>query len=200
MAGGYHRHPSRRERSLSSITSPNVFERGHHPQHQRSSSAAILDLEYAGLESNAKRRSLSTCAGDAATVSGRGQQTSSELEVATSASSTSTTAMQWSSKPKSGISTSSHVVRFEDKPSKCHHLLSDEVDRGLQSSAVVQRTQSNPEMELCPVCLARKECEILLKRTYSKRGSTYGDTIRKEVLTLFFCARIENFQDLLENF
>lgn len=32
----------------------------------------------------------------------------------------------------------------------------------------VQRTQSNPEMESCPVCLARKECEILLKRTYSK--------------------------------
>ena len=32
----------------------------------------------------------------------------------------------------------------------------------------VQRTQSNPEMEACPVCLARKECEILLKRTYSK--------------------------------
>lgn len=36
------------------------------------------------------------------------------------------------------------------------------------SPHAVQRTQSNPEMECCPVCLARKECEILLKRTYSK--------------------------------
>lgn len=36
------------------------------------------------------------------------------------------------------------------------------------SQHVVQRTQSNPEMECCPVCLARNQCEILLKRTYSK--------------------------------
>ena len=54
----------------------------------------------------------------------------------------------------------------DNKPYKCHHLLSEESHWTQQA---VQRTQSNPEMmELCPVCLARKECEILLKRTYSK--------------------------------
>ena len=59
--------------------------------------------------------------------------------------------------------------------SRCHHIISEEpvisaTPGGGDRSAphVVQRTQSNPEMECCPVCLARKECEILLKRTYSK--------------------------------
>ena len=90
------------------------------------------------------------------------------------------TSTQSSWRPKS----SSHV-RFEDTPTKCHHLLSEESDRWTSSTTnpppvpqpqqpqVVQRTQSNPEMELCPVCLARKECEILLKRTYSKVKSEY---------------------------
>ena len=82
----------------------------------------------------------------------------------------------------------SHVRFFEtdrlhtDKPYKCHHLLSNDetelshnrwpstFDRTLGASGQqsVQRTNSNPEMELCSVCMARKECEILLKRTWSK--------------------------------
>ena len=48
----------------------------------------------------------------------------------------------------------------------CHHLMAEELKKG--RGGVVLRTHSNPEMEYCPVCLARKECEILLKRTYSK--------------------------------
>ena len=80
-----------------------------------------------------------------------------------------------------GIVTGSHVRFTEaEKPYKCPHLLSsDENDpshRWTAASAsqhsaggqAVQRTNSNPEMELCPVCMARKECEILLKRTWSK--------------------------------
>ena len=33
---------------------------------------------------------------------------------------------------------------------------------------MVQRTHSNPEMECCPLCMARNQCEILVRRTYSK--------------------------------
>ena len=53
---------------------------------------------------------------------------------------------------------------------RCHHLIAEEVQSKYKedSGNTVQRTHSNPEMEYCPVCLARKECEILLKRTYSK--------------------------------
>ena len=59
---------------------------------------------------------------------------------------------------------------------RCSHLIAEQASSGVstedggdsKSTHVVQRTQSNPEMEYCPVCLARKECEILLKRTYSK--------------------------------
>ena len=47
----------RRERSLSSITSPNLIGRGQPP---RSASAAILDLDLHNLDSKVKRRSLST--------------------------------------------------------------------------------------------------------------------------------------------
>ena len=80
-------------------------------------------------------------------------------------------------------STGGHVRFTEtDKPYKCHHLLnSDETEpsqrwlASMPSTAAsanpgqtVQRANSNPEMELCSVCLARKECEILLKRTWSK--------------------------------
>ena len=76
-------------------------------------------------------------------------------------------AVQWS--PPEKLSKLSAKVRFEDKPYKCHHLLSNEAENEPRwPQQAVQRTQSNPEMELCPVCLARKECEILLKRTYSK--------------------------------
>lgn len=75
----------------------------------------------------------------------------------------------------------------EERPFRCHHIpiqppsqteadsgggYNKSIGVGSQSSRYgplsVQRTQSNPEMEFCPVCLARKECEILLKRTYSK--------------------------------
>ena len=37
-----------------------------------------------------------------------------------------------------------------------------------QGALVVQRTHSNPEMECCPLCMARNQCEILVRRTYSK--------------------------------
>jgi hypothetical protein len=81
-------------------------------------------------------------------------------------------------------------------PTRCHHLATaaaqqlqlqaavnqtGDVDQQVQQQRIwfspgqpqtVQRTQSNPEMEYCPVCLARKECEILLKRTYSKVKKT----------------------------
>lgn len=79
-----------------------------------------------------------------------------------------------------------------DSPTRCHHLAAAPVKQAATGTApgdaeigeasqqqqrvwfsqtgpqAVQRTHSNPEMECCPVCLARKECEILLKRTYSK--------------------------------
>ena len=61
---------------------------------------------------------------------------------------------------------------------RCHHLIAEEGDASFQqtvSSSVtpdhphgVVRTRSNPEME-CALCLARKECEILVKRTYSTK-------------------------------
>ena len=69
---------------------------------------------------------------------------------------------------------------------RCHHMIAeenndearkvgetggDEVEAaasGDESCGKVQRAHSNPEVEACPVCTARKECEILLKRTYSK--------------------------------
>ncbi len=64
---------------------------------------------------------------------------------------------------------------------RCHHMIAEEnhdpgwsAEGGAAAAAtsspqhVVQRTHSNPEMECCPVCLARNQCEILLKRTYSK--------------------------------
>ena len=151
------------------------------------SSSAILDLEYASLDSKAKRRSLSTCAGEGGSKNQAAPPVpSSKMEMDWSSSekhvlpqqqyqaSNPEGQKQSSWRPKS---TSGHShVRFEETPSKCHHLLSEESDRWTSSTTqnqplqpqVVQRTQSNPEMELCPVCLARKECEILLKRTYSK--------------------------------
>ncbi len=70
-----------------------------------------------------------------------------------------------------------------ERPFRCHHIpvqpptqMDPDGVKGLgfgigasrYGPLSVQRTQSNPEMEFCPVCLARKECEILLKRTYSK--------------------------------
>ena len=87
-----------------------------------------------------------------------------------------------------------------DSPARCHHLAAAPVKQAPAAAPAaadseggdlsqpeqkqqqriwfsptgpqaVQRTQSNPEMEYCPVCLARKECEILLKRTYSKVNS-----------------------------
>lgn len=86
-----------------------------------------------------------------------------------------------------------------DAPARCHHLAAAPVKQapvaadsegGDPSQAdqkqqqriwfsptgpqAVQRTQSNPEMECCPVCLARKECEILLKRTYSKVNPSHN--------------------------
>ena len=57
----------------------------------------------------------------------------------------------------------------------CHHLrpAGGPSDPQLQSGGTraAERTQSNPEIDYCPVCLARKECEILLKRTYSRRNT-----------------------------
>ncbi|TRY71956.1 hypothetical protein TCAL_17143 [Tigriopus californicus] len=79
----------------------------------------------------------------------------------------------------------SGVTGYKRGSGRCHHLNVDVDDAknlnnvtSVRPSAsragdkapphIVQRTQSNPEMDSCPVCLARKECEILLKRTYSK--------------------------------
>ena len=61
---------------------------------------------------------------------------------------------------------------------RCHHLIAEEGEH-LSTSAFgitdhphgVVRTRSNPEMEYCSLCLARKECEILVKRTYSTKVS-----------------------------
>ena len=57
----------------------------------------------------------------------------------------------------------------------CHHLrpAGGPSDPQLQSGGTraAERTQSNPEIDYCPVCLARKEGEILLKRTYSRRNT-----------------------------
>ena len=148
------------------------------------SSSAILDLEYASLDSKPKRRSLST-AGEGATAA-PSAPTQSKMEMDWSSSEKQVNPQQQQQTPEAGgqkqpqwrpKSSSGHShVRFEETPTKCHHLLSEESDRWTSSTTqnqplqpqVVQRTQSNPEMELCPVCLARKECEILLKRTYSK--------------------------------
>ena len=98
--------------------------------------------------------------------------------------------------PKGSNNTS--MADLQQLPSRCHHLAAAAAQKAVEEGAVVadpsssqqqqrilftpvppqtvQRTQSNPEMECCPVCLARKECEILLKRTYSKvisRGLTF---------------------------
>ena len=59
---------------------------------------------------------------------------------------------------------------------RCHHLIAEEGENVSSSLSGmsdhphgVVRTRSNPEMECCPLCLARKECEILVKRTYSTK-------------------------------
>ena len=162
------------------------------------SSSAILDLEYTNnLDSKAKRRSLSTC----------GEGSKNTNPAAPSSTMQSKMEMDWSSSPEKVMnpspssnlekqssstwrpkSSSGHShVRFEETPTKCHHLLSEESDRWTSSTTnqplqpqVVQRTQSNPEMELCPVCLARKECEILLKRTYSKVPLIYNRVVERK--------------------
>ena len=73
---------------------------------------------------------------------------------------------------------------------RCHHMIAEEGASGggggTGSPHVVQRTQSNPEMECCPVCLARKECEILLKRTYSKVPFCQCTNRRKRADNFFF--------------
>ena len=64
---------------------------------------------------------------------------------------------------------------------RCHHLIAEEGEN-VSSSGIsdhphgVVRTRSNPEMECCPLCLARKECEILVKRTYSTKVSLVNTT------------------------
>ena len=59
---------------------------------------------------------------------------------------------------------------------RCHHLIAEEGENASSSAFGISehphgvvRTRSNPEMECCPLCLARKECEILVKRTYSTK-------------------------------
>ena len=169
---------ARRERSLSSVVSPYALSlsRGC-THHQRSSSAAVLDLDYSSFEAKAKRRSLSTCGGDSNSVSPPAKAAKSlasdeETTTAYTTSSSSTTSSRPISRTTKLASTSASKasVRFDESkpPSKCHHLLSDDEPPQPPQPQAVQRTHSNPEMELCPVCLARKECEILLKRTYSK--------------------------------
>ena len=70
---------------------------------------------------------------------------------------------------------------------RCHHKIAEEnhdpakweksgggakdlttTESGQQQELVVKRTNSNPEMECCPLCTARNQCEILVRRTYSK--------------------------------
>lgn len=159
-----HSTSTRRERSMSSVVNPYALSRGS-TAHQRSSSAAVLDLDYSSSEAKAKRRSLSTC-GDSNSVSPPAKAAKSFGE-----ESSNTLKRPTSSRTKLSSKAS---VRFDESkspkspPSKCHHLLSDDEPQQPLQPQAVQRTHSNPEMELCPVCLARKECEILLKRTYSK--------------------------------
>ena len=169
---------ARRERSLSSVVSPYALSRGC-THHQRSSSA-VLDLDYSSFEAKAKRRSLSTCGGDSNSVSPPAKAAKSlasdeETTTAYTTSSSSTTSSRpisrTATKLAASTSASKASVRFDEStppPTKCHHLLSDDEPHQPPQPQAVQRTHSNPEMELCPVCLARKECEILLKRTYSK--------------------------------
>ena len=152
------------------------------------SSSAILDLEYntnTSLESqNAKRRSLSTC-GD----SSKNPQSKIEMDW--------TSPEKLSVQPSQSFRTKSSPghVRFEvDTPTKCHHLLSDATPSSATPQyppQIVQRTQSNPEMELCPVCLARKECEILLKRTYSKVFSRVFQTPCYHCQHCYFCFALQ---------
>ena len=219
----------RERRSLSSVVNPYttsvqalVAPRGC--THQRSSSAAVLDLDYGSLKCDArsKRRSLShACSSGGGLVGGVGTADNNSVSptphqqqakaaknldedfapistcaVTASPLTSTTVSRSRSSKLSSSGSTASKIsVRFNESTggslvtgpttagatlstattpttasvAKCHHLLSDdEPKQPLQQPQAVQRTHSNPEMELCPVCLARKECEILLKRTYSK--------------------------------
>jgi hypothetical protein len=195
-ASSYHgRHPTRRERSLSSVANPAASAASSYHHHR--SSSAVLDLDYTSLEAKTKRRSVSTYGTSNISVSptpiktARSSDSSSTMEAAEPLlSSAASTASLWASEKlpptNQRVSRLAKVggghVRFEENPTKCHHLLSDEgsdrwtpsggpqqpLQQPLQQPQGVQRTHSNPEMELCPVCLARKECEILLKRTYSK--------------------------------
>ena len=165
--------------------------------HQRSSSAAVLDLDYTNCDARSKRRSLGACGGggdNSNSVSPPAKAAKNLDEEASSSSSAASTLTSVSRSRSSKLSSTAKVsVRFDESTggspvtagpataaattttltptavAKCHHLLSDdEPKQPLQQPQAVQRTHSNPEMELCPVCLARKECEILLKRTYSK--------------------------------
>lgn len=77
------------------------------------------------------------------------------------------------------ISNATTPILFTVTPgTRCHHLIAEEGEHVSYSSSGmsdhphgVVRTRSNPEMECCPLCLARKECEILVKRTYSTKVS-----------------------------
>ena len=80
--------------------------------------------------------------------------------------------------PTSGdsVSNASTPIMSSVTPgTRCHHLIAEEGESASSSGTLsdhphgVVRTRSNPEMECCPLCLARKECEILVKRTYSTK-------------------------------
>ena len=77
--------------------------------------------------------------------------------------------------PTSGDSNASTPIMSSVTPAtRCHHLITEEGE-GASSTGMsdhphgVVRTRSNPEMECCPLCIARRECENLVKRTYSTK-------------------------------
>ena len=64
---------------------------------------------------------------------------------------------------------------------RCHHKIAEENHDPAKQELVVKRTNSNPEMECCPLCTARNQCEILVRRTYSKVAPLRNNACRNAI-------------------
>ena len=143
------------------------------PHQQQAKAAKNLDEDFAPI---------STCAVTASPLTSTTVSRSRSSKLSSSGSAASKISVRFNESTggslvtgptTAGATLSTATTPTTASVAKCHHLLSDDepkqpLQQQQQFPPPVQRTHSNPEMELCSVCLARKECEILLKRTYSK--------------------------------